>query len=789
MIGEKTMKKIISIVLISILFIGIIPIDSTYASTNYTTYRHAGSSRYDTSFAVCDALAKVKGGKFDNIVVACGSNFPDALSGGYLTNVKNAPMLLINQAQESVVLQYINKYMKSGGTVYILGGTSVVRKAFETTLKNKRYKVKRLAGSGRYDTNLDILKEVTPEVKKHGTLLVSTGTNFADSLSASSVPYPIMLVGNSLNSEQKNWIKSTGIKKIYILGGTGAVNKTIETELKKYGTVERISGNTRYDTSIAIANKFYPNAKYITLVYGANFPDGLSGAPMAAHYGSPIVLVSANNYAHARNYVLAKDIWTDITIGGTSVVSNKTIDNIMKRTASHTHNYGNPNWVWTNYTKAIAKFTCSCGDTQSVNATIINVVKKQATCSNNGQVEYTATAKFNNKTYTNVRNQTLQPTGHNYTWTSDNTQHWHKCTRCSATDTKVNHTWTTVTKPTCTMGGSDKCSTCGKTRTTSASHTWTKVEFYDNTFDEMLDNNVITWNNDGYWGWKSDRVFSYPPTHTEKGLNVFYCKKCKSMKREDVHKLTTHIHEWDWIYDWNRDTWKYDSTKHWRECTKAGCNRTNYEFEHIYEQWEIVKEPTATASGSMQRKCYYCNYKQTKAIPAGHMHTWEHKKTKYKELDIKVNFETDIYISPAKIFYWCDCGHEHRRDKVTRMVDGVLLENVDWAEWHNAVSKRAIVRDEGITAIKGKKFSQIMFSDYDGIWCKYAGMHQASTSAAPEYHMELYPETKVEHLFMVLHSWEHERDECSSCKATKNNKTNYYNVRADYTPGVEYPYK
>lgn len=288
--------------------------------------RISGQDRYGTSFAVADELHK-QTGAFDNVVVAFGGNFPDALSGGYLSKVKRAPLILIDPNQESKVLSYIKSNMKSNGTVYLLGGTGVVSSNFEAALKSQGNKVKRLAGQGRYDTNLEILKEA---VKPGEEILVASGANYPDSLSGSAVGKGMLLVGKTLTDAQKNWIKSNNTKKFYILGGDAAVSPAVESELKTMGTVERIGGANRYDTSRKVADRFFPKAKKVALVSGKNFPDGLSGAPIAMVNNAPIILVadgSASDYA--KDYVVRNEVTTSITIGGTGAVSVNIVNNVM----------------------------------------------------------------------------------------------------------------------------------------------------------------------------------------------------------------------------------------------------------------------------------------------------------------------------------------------------------------------------------------------------------------------------------------------------------------------------
>ena len=63
-------------------------------SADAKTTRLAGKTRYETSFAIADNLYQQKG-KFSNMTVASGANYPDALSGCYLTYVRKTPLRLV----------------------------------------------------------------------------------------------------------------------------------------------------------------------------------------------------------------------------------------------------------------------------------------------------------------------------------------------------------------------------------------------------------------------------------------------------------------------------------------------------------------------------------------------------------------------------------------------------------------------------------------------------------------------------------------------------------------------
>ena len=82
------------------------------------------------------------------------------------------------------------------------------------------------------------------------------------------------------------------------------------------------------------------------------------------------------------------------------------------------------------------------------------------------------------------RTENIPAKGHNWSssWTSDGSNHWHKCTRCSAINGKAAHNWTTTKAATCTADGSKKCSTCGSTATISKlGHNWSTAWTSDNS--------------------------------------------------------------------------------------------------------------------------------------------------------------------------------------------------------------------------------------------------------------------------------------------------------------------
>ena len=87
-----------------------------------TVERIGGSDRYNTAFNI---VTKYKNSFKNEIMIATGNDFPDALAGGVLAAKKQIPILLVDK--DSVKAE-VKGYIKSNcnGNMYILGGMGVI---------------------------------------------------------------------------------------------------------------------------------------------------------------------------------------------------------------------------------------------------------------------------------------------------------------------------------------------------------------------------------------------------------------------------------------------------------------------------------------------------------------------------------------------------------------------------------------------------------------------------------------------------------------------------------------
>lgn len=294
--------------------------------------RISGPNRSATAIEAANHLKEKNGiDKFDSIIIASGTGFPDALSASYLAYKKDGPILLVDNSSISTVSDYVNENLAYNGTVYIVGGKGAVPLTVDENIiaVHGDGAILRLAGSDRYATNILVLNEAGVDGED---MLIASGTGFADALSASAAKRPILLVGASLSSDQIKYLSDNAGKltgKYYVIGGKAAVSLEIENAIGGYGTVKRLSGSNRYATSIAVADEFFPgNVSTVVIANGMNFPDGLSGGPIAAAYDAPLVLLVDNTADHAKKLFKDKGAFRLIIMGGKGVISDGTAEMI-----------------------------------------------------------------------------------------------------------------------------------------------------------------------------------------------------------------------------------------------------------------------------------------------------------------------------------------------------------------------------------------------------------------------------------------------------------------------------
>lgn len=200
----------------------------------------------------------------------------------------------------------------------------------------KDVKQSKLSGKTRFETAIAISKDLYPngfpQDKQEKTVILATGYQFADALSAGPLAgyfdkAPILLThADQLDDIVKQEIVRLKAKKVVIIGGKAAVSIGAENTLKSMNLeVERISGPTRYETNLNILKKM-GNLDGLFVAYGGNFPDALAVAPIAANHNWGILLAQKDEVVSTGLNLNGKDI---VITGGTGAVSD-TVKNQLK---------------------------------------------------------------------------------------------------------------------------------------------------------------------------------------------------------------------------------------------------------------------------------------------------------------------------------------------------------------------------------------------------------------------------------------------------------------------------
>lgn len=178
----------------------------------------------------------------------------------------------------------------------------------------------RIAGNDRYATSLAIAQTYFPSPD---TVFIATGKNFPDALAAGPLAAieqaPILLVGDQLNGQQSAYLQGLGSPEITILGGTGVVSQTVESQLQQYGSVDRIYGANRYETAAKLAAEF-GNVGRLYLATGTHFADALAGGALAATQGMPIMLTGPGAEATAVAVAKQLGVTETVVLGGPGAI-------------------------------------------------------------------------------------------------------------------------------------------------------------------------------------------------------------------------------------------------------------------------------------------------------------------------------------------------------------------------------------------------------------------------------------------------------------------------------------
>ncbi|MDA3935410.1 MAG: cell wall-binding repeat-containing protein [Actinomycetota bacterium] len=312
-------------------------------SPSETTYvEAAGETRYATAVAISQRSYPTGS---NAVIIATGSNWPDALGGAALAGVYDAPVLLTrtDALPDAVAAEIVRL---DPNHVFVLGGTSVVSEAIEAQIRGlvvPTANLERFWGADRFTTIQVIAARVVRDAGSFdGTAFVATGLSFPDALAAAplatALERPLYLAGaEGLSASTLAAMSEAGVNDVVILGGTSAVPGAVEGQLDTAGVAHvRMAGADRYDTALKIAESGVAAGlswDRVAITCGTDFPDALSGGVMQGHDGSVMLLTDCNMLDWRVRDVLAaqRDIIGEVRfIGGLNAVSQAVRDGVKQ---------------------------------------------------------------------------------------------------------------------------------------------------------------------------------------------------------------------------------------------------------------------------------------------------------------------------------------------------------------------------------------------------------------------------------------------------------------------------
>lgn len=302
--------------------------DAQEAPTSPIVSRIDGTDRYSTA-------AKISGANYDpgveTVYIATGLTYPDALAGAARAGAEGVPVLLVKPDAIPAATRFELERLNAGELV-VFGGSVAIGDEVVTELEDlTEGSVTRTAGEDRYGTAAAISADIEPGID---TVYVATGEEFADALTgaarAGTDESAVLLTkADRLPHVTAAELERLDPTNIVILGGTEAISAEVADVLATYGEVDRTAGDNRYETAAEIAAEFPAGLDDVFVATGLDYPDALTGAALAGHLNSPVLLVQQDHIPHATMGELTRLGAEEIQIlGGRIAISQGVEDDL-----------------------------------------------------------------------------------------------------------------------------------------------------------------------------------------------------------------------------------------------------------------------------------------------------------------------------------------------------------------------------------------------------------------------------------------------------------------------------
>jgi putative cell wall-binding protein len=242
-----------------------------------------------------------------SVVLVNGKRPVDALGAGAVAVAAHGSLLytLANEIP-TVTWDELQRALKPGGVVYLVGGTSVIDSNQALFLDQQGYEVVRLAGDNRAETAVDVaekLNELRTGFSQSAPIAFLVNEDaIADGLSVGPAverfgSYVLLTGSDDVPDAAMEFMRDEHIRFAYVIGGSDVIGDGVVDELSNGDIYTfRVSGRTRYETSAAIAASFFGDTEPVEVGF-ANGETLVDALPAAAHLGElevPVLLIKAS---------------------------------------------------------------------------------------------------------------------------------------------------------------------------------------------------------------------------------------------------------------------------------------------------------------------------------------------------------------------------------------------------------------------------------------------------------------------------------------------------------------
>ena len=221
-----------------------------------------------------------KGGAQAAVVIRASSHL-EAGPANALAIHHCGPLLVTGSARlDARVTSELRRIVPAGRTVHLVGSTTVLSRAVETSLRALRYRTVRYAGADPYATSVEV---ATKGWKDHRTAVLASSYKYTEGL-IGSVPAgffgPLLLT----DGERMPAVVAAYVRKHRV--GAWAVGSAAH---KAAPWATRLSGYDPAETSVVVARNFADSLDMAVLVDATAWQDGITAGASAGRWGTPLL--------------------------------------------------------------------------------------------------------------------------------------------------------------------------------------------------------------------------------------------------------------------------------------------------------------------------------------------------------------------------------------------------------------------------------------------------------------------------------------------------------------------